>query len=596
VNVRTIATSFFIVVAGLGQYTFIWIRTVQHAAYLEATAHNLRELIGVMRASRFAYQIFAFTPREVILDRIPILWHTCVAEFNPLGILFVLGGIAATVVRRLPEGVLLALGASGILFLTLNVAADVEGFLVPAFVMLWILSAIGFEALWRMTAVATRAGTPLMAALAVALPAAQLARNYRANDHHRRTYEIRYTDALFRTLEDRTVVVSEAYDIDHLLYYKLIGEHAARGREISVVQGDPERLRQDVANGFTIYAFDEGRKLLEGNGFRLAAVTLTEADGSAIDMSHMPLFRVQKVAGCRDVGNLGWQDISGLPPDDGRLLVRLDDYRPFDATVTLYAGSQAPPDSPPRLASSQGPRAPIMTTETFSGADGAALTAALQRDGVSSSASLLRHPHVTRIHLSVNDDGQSSWSALDLREKADTLLVKALIDRDNSKRASVCGWAGQDFFEQTNAERIPFGRSGDVLFGMGWHGAERTAGGLEFRWTGAKDAELLAPMSRTAPVVIQVRAMPFDYAGAPGHAMTLVVNGVRQATLPMNLEWHLYEWTLPASALSKGFNRILIESSTAASPAALHLSGDTRTLGVAVSEVTLSIPRQAAPR
>jgi hypothetical protein len=131
---------------------------------------------------------------------------------------------------------------------------------------------------------------------------------------------------------------------------------------------------------------------------------------------------------------------------------------------------------------------------------------------------------------------------------------------------------------------------------MGWHAAERTTGGLEFRWTGAKDAELLVPMSRTGPVVIQIRAMPFNYAGSPQHAMTLVVNGVRQATLPMNLDWQRFEWTLPPSALSKGFNRIVIESSTAASPAALHLSGDTRTLGLAVSEVTLSLPRQAAPR
>src|SRR3954467_9506832 len=60
-----------IVIAGLAQYGFILLRTAQNAPYLEARASNLRELFAVMRASRFSDQIFAFSLRQLITERVP---------------------------------------------------------------------------------------------------------------------------------------------------------------------------------------------------------------------------------------------------------------------------------------------------------------------------------------------------------------------------------------------------------------------------------------------------------------------------------------------------------------------------------------------
>ena len=51
-----------------------------------------------------------------------------------------------------------------------------------------------------------------------------------------------------------------------------------------------------------------------------------------IEMSPLPLFRLVKVTSCQDIGNAGWQDISGVARE-GRLLIRIDNYRPFESVV-----------------------------------------------------------------------------------------------------------------------------------------------------------------------------------------------------------------------------------------------------------------------
>jgi hypothetical protein len=592
-NVRTIAVSSLILAAGAAQYGFIWLRTVQGAPYLEARATNVYELLNIVRASRFSYQVFAFSPSELIVDRVPVLWRFCLSEFNALGIFLVLAGTAALIVRRERVGVLLVLGAGGILFLTLNVNADVDGFLVPAFVIMWMIAGIGLEALWRVIIVPGRAPALVMGAVAVALPSWQLWRNYAGNDHHGRTYEIRYFQALFDMLPGRAAIVSESYSVDHLVYYKLVGERAAAGRQIEVVPKDADLVRGYVQRGFAVFAFSEGRGFLGNRGFRLTAVNLSSSGSpqGMVDTTFLPLFRVVRVAGCRDVGNAGWQDITDIPAGDGRLIVRVDNYRPFDSKVTFYAGAAARAPAEPMLAASQGPRAPRFTLQTYDQPGAPALSAALRQDGVPAPDRLLREPRVKRIQLDVNDMGEFSWSALDLRTRPDVLLVRALVDLDNPRRATACGWSGQDLFEAADVERISVGADGNVMFGMGWHAMEHAAAGLTFRWTGAKQAEVLVPLARTGAIRVRVRALPFDFPGSPPHALSLVLNGVPFDARPMSADWDNYEWSIPAIAWLTGFNRLQIGSSTLASPSAVQRSTDTRQLGIAVSELTLTMEK-----
>ncbi|HEU4938686.1 MAG TPA: DUF2723 domain-containing protein [Vicinamibacterales bacterium] len=592
---RSAAISTLIVVAGLCQYGFILVRTAQNARYLEARASSLRELFAVMRASRFSDQIFAFPVRQLIIERVPELWHLAVREFTVFGVVLVFAGIAAVIARRIIVGVLLIVGAGGILFLTLNVGAtDVDGFLIPAFVLTWIVAGIGLGWLSRHAATLVKHGASAAIVAALAMPLVQLARNYRLNDHHRRTYETRYFDALFDRLEARAAIVTESYAVDQLVLYKLAGEHAAVGRTIGLITRDVETVRQHANSGVATYAFSAGRTALESHGFRFEPVQLSTAGPPAavpIDMSPLPLFRLSRVTSCQDIGNAGWQDITDVARQ-GRLLIRIDNYRPFDSAVVLYAAQPSTKSFSPLLAASHGPEAPSMTVTTFHSTD-ATLAAAVQRDDLAQRDRLAGASTVQRIELKVNDRGDFSWSALDLGGHPDVVLARASVDLNNPRRASLCGWSGRDLFESGVEERLPLGRSGENSFGAGWHAPELSNEGVDFRWTAAREAEVLIPLTRIGTIMVRVHAAPFTYPGAQATSIGLKVNGETLPARPMQSRVGAYEWSVPAEMWHQGFNRLALTASTLASPAAVGLSSDTRTLGIAVSDVSLRLTPQA---
>jgi hypothetical protein len=587
---RTAVIAALIVIAGLVQYGFILLRTAQHAPYLEARASNLRELFAVMRASRFSDQIFAFSPRQLIAERVPELWRLAVIEFTPLGIALVFAGVVALIVRRMKIGVLLIVGAGGILFLTLNVGAtDAEGFLIPAFVLMWIVVGVGVGSLSGVANSIVKHGSWAITVAALALPALQLARNYRGNDHHRRTYEIRYFQALFDRLDARSAIVSESYAVDQLVLYKLAGEHAAGNRTIRLITRDVETVRQHASAGFATYAFADGRTALESHGFRFEPIHLSAAGEhlEPIDMAPLPVFRLTKVTSCQDIGNAGWRDITDVARD-GRLLIRIDNYRPFESVVVLYAGQQSALVAAPVLAASHGPESPVMKVTSFQGAD-PKLAAALRQDGVSAAERLQRMSAVQRVELKVNDRGDFSWSALDLRIRPDVVLAEATVDLNNPRRAGLCGWSGRDLFESGADERLSFGPAGENSFGAGWHGPERSNEGVDFRWTSAREAEVLIPLTKLGTITVRVRAAPFTYAGSSNMAMALKVNDKTLSARPMQTGVAVYEWRVSSEVWHEGFNRLVVIASRVASPAAVGLSSDSRSLGVAVSDLSLHL-------
>jgi len=311
-----------------------------------------------------------------------------------------------------------------------------------------------------------------------------------------------------------------------------------------------------------------------------------------IDMSPLPLFRLTRLTTCQEIGNTGWQDITNLARD-GRLLVRIDNYRPFDSVVVLYTGRQSAAGAIPLLAASQGPEAPSMAVTMFHVADSPKLAAAAQRDGLIKTDQLEREATVERIELKVNDHGDFSWSAIDLGGHPDVVLARASVDLNNPRRASFCGWSGRDLFESGLEERLPFGPSGENSFGAGWHGAERSSEGVDFRWTSAREAEVLIPLTKIGTITVRVRAAPFTYPGAKQMTLVLKVNGETLTAQPMQTGLGMYEWAVPAQVWHQGFNRLAVSASNLASPAALGLSSDTRLLGVAVSDLSLRLSPDA---
>src|SRR6185312_14771707 len=116
--------------------------------------------------------------------------------------------------------------------------------------------------------------------------------------------------------EQRAAIVSEAYAVDQLVLYKLIGEKAAGERSIELVGSDGAAVRQRQESGFSVYAFSEARASLQARGFRFAPVQLFECKpegsnaGVPIDMTPLPLWKMTGAAACQDVGNVGWRDVT----------------------------------------------------------------------------------------------------------------------------------------------------------------------------------------------------------------------------------------------------------------------------------------------
>jgi hypothetical protein len=590
----TIGVSALICVIGLAQYGFIVLRTRQHAPYVEAHATNLKELYATVRAAPYADEIFTFTTRQLRQDRLPMLWQKLQTELNPGGLCLLAIGLAVTAIRRPSIAILFGLGATGVLFLTLNVDADVDGFLVPAVVLLWVLVALGLDAVLSWLARAGRPGVAVASAAAIALPLWQIDRNYKVSDHHQRTYEIHYLDALFPSLENRVAFVHEAYPVDQLILYKVAGERANGSRTVTIIRADQPTVQSYAKDGFTIYAFGDGRRALEGRGLGFEQVQLrtppsAAGPGSDIDMAALPLFKLTRRTECLPMGNLGWREVSSLVAD-GRAMLRIDNYHPFDSTEVLYVAGEDMP-SAPSLVISQGPVAPSLTVTTFrtsESREAGSLARILSADAVPAAEALRRQPVVHRMLLKVNDRGDFSQMAVALGGRPRVVWVRASVDLNNPQRATVCGWSARDFFsdERRIDERLPLASDGDAFFGQGWRPAEQSDGGADVRWTTAPTAEIALPLARDSALHLHFRAIPAE-GNAPVRTIDVSINGHAARAQPIKPGWHTYDWDVPADQLIKGLNRLTID---VAPPAGTTL--DLRTLTLEFSEIVLTRPVQ----
>jgi hypothetical protein len=331
------------------------------------------------------------------------------------------------------------------MLLTVNVDADVNGFVLPAFVLCWAIAGAGLDG-WR-TLARTNAARALVTIVCLALPAMQFFANHRANDHHSRTYEARYMDALFQILPERSAILREAYSVDQLVLYKLIGERAARGRTVELITPDQPTVERYLSQGYTIYAFEERRAALESYGYVFSSVQLRESrpDGTLvpIDMA-LELSRLIRSAPCLPVGNTGWREITTIA-ESGPLLLRIDNYRPFLSEAVLYIATDDSGDQPPSIVSSDGTGTPAASVTTFLTADPSRLAALRQQltsDGVPDSLAFPSHAVVHRLVYRVDDAGQFNRATLAVPRHSRAAALKVSVDLNNPQRATVCASPG----------------------------------------------------------------------------------------------------------------------------------------------------------
>ncbi|MEO2197854.1 MAG: hypothetical protein ABGY72_17440 [bacterium] len=126
-------------------------------------------------------------------------------------------------------------------------------------------------------------------------------------------------------------------------------------------------------------------------------------------------------------------------------------------------------------------------------------------------------------------------------------------------------------------------------FGWGWHDPEQDGRG-PFRWSDGAETELLVQLTRTGQLRVELdaSAAAADLSDDPV-TITLVVNGQALDVQPMARGTQTHRWLVPAVRWKTGMNRVGLRVSSAVSPAALGLSDDQRSLGIAVRRLEFAL-------
>jgi MFS family permease len=304
---RVALVSALIVLAGLAQYGYVWVRTVQHSAYLEARANNLSELADVMRGKQFEALTFDDTPQVVATRRVPAVLTEIHHEMGAAAAVFALAGAALLVARR-RHAALLLLGAAAGQTVLLAMLGDVAvgPIALPAIAVVWILAGCGIDGLRSLARTRTmeRLAAGIGVALAVAIAATLAAANIQANNHRDDTYDTDYMRLLFADLPPRAAIVAEHYSLDHMVAYQKV----VTGMESVQTSVPPtrERVNQLREDGVRIFAFDEGRRIF-AHQFRMTPVELF---GLTLDerLRQLDAGHIVVIAGTADP----WPDLSSL--------------------------------------------------------------------------------------------------------------------------------------------------------------------------------------------------------------------------------------------------------------------------------------------
>lgn len=231
-----------------GTYLFVLVRTLQGSEYVESQARTPIELFRTWSASNYENKVFNLRLAS-LQRRILRIGGVVVQELGLVAIAFVAVGIARLARSDRRALALLAWGAlASWAFGVVYVVPDVEVFVIPAFVLLWLLAGVGVGALEGCGA----AGRVGIGALALAVPSAQLACNFSANDRHLETADARFFDALMAQLPPSTAVVPLAWPIEYALTYKIAGEGVRPDIRVLRTLGPTRRhwitegLRQDA--------------------------------------------------------------------------------------------------------------------------------------------------------------------------------------------------------------------------------------------------------------------------------------------------------------------------------------------------------------
>ena len=548
---RVMGAALLIGVAGVLQYGFIALRTVQRAPYLEAQANTVRGVIDVMMARDQSWARFQHGAGELVAVQLPSLASALIQEIGAVPLALAVLAVAAAIVRR-QAGVLLVAGSVlGMLALVLNLSGDIAGFITPVTVLLWALVAAGGQMLvnqLRLPAAVTAA----LGAVAFGVPIIQAATNRHAVEPLRNTEDVGGLRAMYGRLPANAVVVVDNYWTARVLDYLHLSGEFAPDPAPAIIGKEFEPIRRALAERRPVFIFDAARP----------AVTLpAEWWFEPTRMSAQPFdewIRRQPVGTYILITSAGRPlPFEWLPSTN-----RAQSGRTAGFGVVRWRIGDAQAD--------------VVQHDTHAALDGAA--------------------HGRLLHVVANDDGASVVWGDDVISSLHRGAALVAIATDGSITGR---WTfdGSEPLEMPLAPLVFTVKAGsppppalpgsgeldvsemnDALFGEGWFRAERS-GTQRFRWA-ATSAVLRLPVENPRPlqIILHLRA-----ANRSGTTVSASVGGlsVGSCTLPGG-PWVDCRIDVPAHALQHGINELTLTADSVISPD--DRGADPRELAFAMQE------------
>lgn len=107
--------------------------------------------------------------------------------------------------------------------------------------------------------------------------------------------------------------------------------------------------------------------------------------------------------------------------------------------------------------------------------------------------------------------------------------------------------------------KIDFGQNNALLYqGYGWLPFENIAD-ADATWATEQRATIFLPLRELRGYKLRLRALPFVFPNAPNQSFGVTVNGKNLPRAQMQPGWNEYEIALPADALKKGVNEIVLD-------------------------------------
>ena len=277
---RIALTAAAIGIAGVLQYAFIAIRTLQGAPYLEARATTIMGVFDVIIARDVSWARFYQAQTTVAQIEVPMLLNGVREHMGNIPIALLLLAIVIGIRRRNAEVLVVVGAAAGTLGFIANLWGDVVGFITPVCVQLFPLAALGLQEVASMVSASPRA-IPAAGAIAMIFPVVQGVLLWPSIDALRQPGEGPAVRALYSHLPSSSAIVVENYWLARHVNYMHFSGEVRPDPNPRVLDNDVVDVQTAVTDGLTVFAFEGATQWLHAQGFEFAPTRMARQPLSA---------------------------------------------------------------------------------------------------------------------------------------------------------------------------------------------------------------------------------------------------------------------------------------------------------------------------